>query len=92
MTRAVQCFDNAITAVNANTAYTELQKSVYVSHLQMAQLMPRYMYLLNAMKYGMNATDQAFAVQQFIKDALVFGGTTYGEGAQFDLENLIWRF
>lgn len=92
MTRAVACFDDAMAAVNANTTYTSEQKAKYLSHLEMAQLMPRYMYLLNATKYGMNATDQAFAVQQFIKDALVYGGTSYGEGKSFDLENLIWRF
>ena len=92
MTRAIQCFDDGIAAVNANTAYTATEKSAYIAHLEMAQLMPRYMYLLNATKYGMNATEQAFAVQQFINDALVFGGTRYGEGAQFDLENLIWRY
>lgn len=93
MTRAVACFDDGIAAVNANASYSDVQKKTYVSHLEMAQLMPRYMYLFNATKYGMSSTDQAFEVQQFIKDSLVYGGTIFREGNpnKFDLENLIWR-
>ena len=91
MSRAVQCFDDGIAAVNSNTEYSATEKDTYIAHLRMAQLIPRYMYLLNATKYGMNATDQAFAVQQFIQDALEFGGSTYAEGKKFDLENLVWR-
>ncbi len=91
--RGVQLFDEAIAAVEKDTALTAEEKALYVYRLKEAQLSPRYMYLLNASNLGYTTTEVNILAQEYITDVLSYGGCYFGESDQrrFNLDEIIYR-
>ncbi len=81
--------DNAVSAVE-NSDLSAEQKAIYLEHLEIARLQPRFMYLYNYMQYETDEVQMKIEVRQFIEDVLSYGGMWCYEGKQFDLENLVF--
>ncbi len=86
---AIATLDEGVAAVEGSDLSQE-QKDVYIRHLEIAKLQPRYMYLYNYMQYETDEVQMKIEVRKFIEDTLSYGGQWCLEGKRFDLENLVF--
>ncbi len=86
---ALNTLDKAEAVVMASDLPQE-QKDMYIRHLEITKLQPRYMYLYNYMQYETDEVQMKIEVRQFIEDAMSYGGRYCLEGKLFDLENLVF--
>lgn len=89
--KGITLFEEAIRATEKSTSYTQAEKDIYLDHLEIGMLTPRYMYLYNASAYGETEMDITLLAREFIVDAMSKGGTHWAEGKAYDLEKLIYK-
>ncbi len=86
MNYLVDLFDRSITAVNNNSSLTMDQKEAYVRNLERAKLMPGYMRLYNAKRYGLDEANVTKLASDWVALAEKYGVRKTGEGAQYSLD------
>ncbi len=86
---ALAMLDHAISTVESSDLSQE-EKDLYIDHLEIVKLQPRFMYLYNYMQYETDEVQMKIEVKKFIEDVLSHGGMWCYEGKQFDLENLVF--
>ena len=86
MNNLVDLFEDSIQKVNNNANLSTSQKSAYIANLERAELMPMYMRLFNAKRYGMDETNVTRLATEWINRAEKYGVLKTGENAALTIE------
>ena len=86
MNTLVDLFENSIKAVNADGNLIEKQKADYVTNLEKAELMPGYMRLYNARRYGLDDANVKKLATEWVSLAEKYGVLKTGENDALTIE------
>lgn len=86
MNNLVDLFENSIETVKANGNLSADQKAAYVANLERAALMPMYMRVYNAKRYGMDEENVKKLATEWVELAEKYGVQKTGENAALTIE------
>ena len=86
MNNLVDLFEKSIASVNSNKKLTTSQKEAYVANLERAELMPAYMRLFHARRYGLDDANVKKLATEWVGLAEKYGVQKTGENAALTIE------
>lgn len=86
MNYLVDLFDRSVAAVEANAELSSERKAAYIANLERAKLMPSYMRLYNAKRYGLDEENVKALANDWVTLASKYGVLKTGEGAAYTLD------
>ncbi len=86
MNYLVDLFDQSVLAVEANGNLSNEQKDAYIANLERAKLMPAYMRLYNAKRYGLDEENVKALALDWVTLATKYGVLKTGEDVSLTLD------